>query len=58
MFDLPPGIVPLAADELSGVNSAAPRPWLRPAFDESKDKAVKVFGEKIWKKVKELAAKK
>ena len=35
-----------------------PRPWLRPAFDEREDKAVKVFGEKIWKKIKELSAKK
>ncbi len=34
-----------------------PRPWLRPAFDNTKGKAVKVFGEKIWKKVKELAKK-
>ena len=31
---------------------------LRPAFDNTKGKAIKVFGEKIWKKIKELAAKK
>ncbi len=34
-----------------------PRPSLRPAFDEREGKAVKVFGEKIWKKVGELAKK-
>ena len=26
---------------------AIARPWLRPAFDETKDKAVRVFGGKI-----------
>ncbi len=41
----------------AGRGQVSPRPWLRPAFDNTKGKAVKVFGEKIWKKVKELAAK-
>lgn len=35
----------------------SPRPWLRPAFDVAREKAVRVFAKRLGRKIEQLAKK-